>query len=149
MGNIAAVAVFSDLNELIQTQVGTYVAENPERLRLKGRPVRLPSSVATPFGLVLHELATNAAKYGAFSADKGEVELSWTVAEGNENPVLKVTWQERHGPAVKPPKSKGFGSRLIETGLTGASVQHEFPADGVKCMMEIPLDERSDDAANE
>jgi two-component system CheB/CheR fusion protein len=130
----------ADLQELVQSQVGTYVGGNPAKLRLKGEPIRLPSSIATPFGLVLHELATNAAKYGALSTDSGQVDLSWQKDGGNKGPVLKVVWQEHGGPAVKAPKSRSFGSRLIETGLPRAKVHHEFVPEGVRCTLLIPLE---------
>lgn len=130
----------ADLQDLIRSQIGTYVTGNPSRLILNGSPVRLPSSIATPFGLVLHELATNAAKYGAFSAESGHVELSWQVLEGNARPLLRVMWQEYGGPPVTKPTSRSFGSRLIGTGLQGAKVDHEFLPEGVRCTLEFLLD---------
>jgi two-component system, chemotaxis family, CheB/CheR fusion protein len=129
----------ADLNALIQSQVGSYVVANPSRLQLQGEPIRLPADVATPFGLVLHELATNAAKYGALSVDKGRVDLSWSEEKsGNGAHVLRVVWRERGGPPVKKPATNGFGSRLIETGLPTAVVRHEFRGEGVTCTIDLP-----------
>jgi two-component system CheB/CheR fusion protein len=138
----------ADLHELAQSQMGSYIAGNPAKLHLEGEPIRLPSSIATPFGLVLHELATNAAKYGALSADSGRVHLSWQKDGGNKRPVLNVVWEEHDGPPVTAPKSRSFGSRLIETGVPGAKVHHEFLPDGVRCKIQIPLQGPSGDGVD-
>lgn len=130
----------ADLHALVKSQVGSYLTANPGRLHIEGSPVRLPAEIATPLGLILHELATNASKYGALSVESGHVELSWKeVRIGNNSPGLRVLWLERHGPPVKKPRATGFGSRLIETGLPGATVRHEYLPDGVQCVIEIPF----------
>ncbi|MDE2182847.1 MAG: PAS domain-containing protein [Alphaproteobacteria bacterium] len=127
----------ADLYGLVQYQVASYLGERPERLHIKGEAVRLPPDVATPFGLVLHELAVNAAKYGALSVDKGEIDLVWRMEERNGNKVLSVIWQERNGPPVTTPKRVGFGSRLIRSGVPNSVVSHELLPDGVRCTIEI------------
>ena len=99
----------------------------------------LPADIATPFGLVLHELATNAAKYGALSRRKGTVALSWTVKPGNDERIVTVLWKEKGGPAAKAPKGSGLGSTLIDRVIPNATVTREFAADGLVCTMEIPL----------
>jgi two-component system CheB/CheR fusion protein len=109
---------------------------------LSGERISLPADLATAFGLVLHELATNAAKYGALSSDQGRVELNWRLNAGNDAPVLKVVWKERGGPPVNATHVSGFGSQLIRQGLTGAIVNYEFLADGIKCAIELPIPER-------
>lgn len=129
----------ADLLELIQDQLAAYV-ENSDRLLLSGPAVKLPSDVATPLGLILHELATNAVKYGALSGTAGDVALDWNVTIGNKGPVLTVVWQERNGPAVTK-STEGFGTRLIKAGMPGAVVRHEFASEGVRCVIEIPLKE--------
>ncbi len=88
---------------------------------------------------MLHELATNASKYGSLSNQTGYVELNWSLSGRNQKRILTVVWQERDGPPVKQAKGTGFGSRLIAKGLPGAKVQHEFRADGVVCTIEVPL----------
>jgi len=137
----------ADLQSLIEGQLAPHVVDRPGRLRLTGGPLSLPASVATPLGLVLHELATNAVKYGAFSNEKGHVDLSWTTIEGNPETLLKVTWQEHDGPPVRPKPTSGFGSRLIRHGLPGATVRHEFEKDGVTCEIEVPLPPDSETTA--
>ena len=129
----------ADLYQLIRSQLGGYVEGFPHRLQLHGEPVVLQADVATPFGMLLHELATNAAKYGALSGDKGEVDLGWKVETRNQMPWLVVDWREKNGPRVKKPTVMGMGTRVIQSGLPGAKVQHDFRPEGVQCRIEIAL----------
>jgi two-component system CheB/CheR fusion protein len=92
-----------------------------------------------PFGLVLHELATNAAKYGALSQEKGRVELTWPLANGNDGRVLRVLWKECDGPHVCQSAATGFGSQLIRQGPATAKVRYEFGSKGIECDIELPL----------
>jgi len=69
--------------------------------------------------LIVHELATNAAKFGALSPADGAVDIAWSEQQENGEPSLVLTWTERGGPAVVPPARRGFGTRLIERGLSG------------------------------
>lgn len=92
-------------------------------------------------GLAIHELATNAAKYGALSVSGGELTVSWEVA-GAQNPLLNIVWQERGGPPVIPPARRGFGTKLIEAGLVhglNAAVEREFLETGLLCRISLPL----------
>ena len=84
--------------------------------------------------MALHELATNAVKYGALSNDDGKVDISWSVDDRS----LFFNWQEKAGPAVVAQKRKGFGSVLIEQ-ATGGQAHLEFLAAGVRCTMTLPL----------
>jgi two-component sensor histidine kinase len=92
--------------------------------------------------MAFHELCTNAAKYGALSTDKGRVRVAWTIADQEGQPELRLRWSEEDGPAVTPPSRRGFGSRLIERGLShelGGEVHIDFRASGVICTIEAPL----------
>jgi len=99
------------------------------------------------FGLAFHELATNAAKYGALSVPQGWVEVEWSVEtregaapEDGERRLI-VLWSERGGPPVTPPTRRGFGSRVIEQGLAydlDGTIGLEFPPDGVRCAISVP-----------
>lgn len=131
--------VGADLRSLIEGQLGAYTSNSHVRIHISGENLVLPADIATPFGLVIHELATNAAKYGALSGEKGEVDLSWEKSSKAGMAWLKVVWQERDGPPVRKSPMMGFGSRLIQQGLPGAIVQHEFCPTGVKCTIEVPL----------
>jgi two-component system CheB/CheR fusion protein len=101
---------------LLQGQVLQYAADD-KQLVVEGKNIHLPGDVAHALGLVLHELATNAAKYGALSSETGTVTVSWHVAVDEGKKRLFMSWCERGGPEVKLPTRKGFGSRLIERSL--------------------------------
>jgi two-component sensor histidine kinase len=99
----------------------------------------LAPRAALALALALHELSTNAAKYGALSHEDGWVSIRWRV-DGN---VLRLEWKERDGPPVAEPVSRGFGSRLIERGLEadlGGSARLHFEPDGLCCVIEASLD---------
>ncbi|UCI16985.1 PAS domain S-box protein [Mesorhizobium sp. B2-1-8] len=131
----------AELGALIKSQLQAYLVGGSKRIRIKGKPVMLTAEQATPFGLVLHELATNAAKYGSLSSSEGYVLLTWSITGGNDNRQVNVVWQEVDGPRVIKPERAGFGSLLIEKGIPGATVQHQFLPDGVVCTIELPLAE--------
>ena len=90
--------------------------------------------------MALHELATNAAKYGALSTDRGKVHIDWVSANGADGP-FRLTWREVGGPPVAARERTGFGSRLIESGpdQIGGSATLEFNPNGVVCTLECPL----------
>lgn len=129
----------AELGALAHGQLDVHAGGNPARLRIFGEPVVLPPDLATPFGLVFHELGTNAAKYGSLSDGKGSIELSWRVNALNGQSSLHVEWQERGGPKVEAPTARGFGSVLIERGLPSAQVKQDYRADGYVCTIEVPL----------
>ncbi len=111
---------------------------SPERVAISGPDIALNGRQAHALTLALHELATNAAKYGALSADVGAVEIAWT----NANDELNFFWRERGGPAVKAPTRKGFGSSLITLNFSTAfsgTVDLRFEPGGVECLLRAPL----------
>jgi two-component system CheB/CheR fusion protein len=136
----------AELGSLAKNQLEAYLGDGG-RIRLMGEPVVLSPELATPFGLVLHELATNAAKYGALSSPDGHVRLSWEIQPRNEGQSLRVVWRECDGPPVVPPEGNGFGSILIGMSLPEAAVQHEFLPEGVVCTIDLPLPEAGGNAA--
>jgi two-component system, chemotaxis family, CheB/CheR fusion protein len=109
------------------------------RVRLAGPDVALSPALATSLGLVLHELVTNASKYGALSAPQGAVELSWQVAAEDGQRHVHLTWKESDGPWVAAPHHAGFGSTLIERSLPGATVERRFEPEGLVCTIDLPL----------
>ena len=129
----------ADLATLARRQLEPHIGGNPDRVRITGEPVFLPADLATPFGLVFHELATNAAKYGSFSRRAGTVDIGWNLETRNGQPLLTVTWRERGGPKTAEPKTKGFGSQLIERAISNATVRREFTSGGVICTIETQL----------
>jgi two-component sensor histidine kinase/PAS domain-containing protein len=119
-------------------------AANPDRLRIAGPEVQLSPKTALALTLALHELATNALKYGAWSGDAGTVSIAWrTYAPQDDAPQrLCIEWRESGGPPVAPPARRGFGSRLIERGLAaemGGTVELRFEAEGLACIVDAPL----------
>jgi two-component system CheB/CheR fusion protein len=130
----------ADLTKLAHEQLEPYVGQRKERVRIQGDSIVLPSELLTPFGLVIHELATNATKYGSLSVPEGAVELSWKLASDKGRRALEFEWRERNGPAVEPPAQLGLGSSLIDHGIPGATVQREFLPQGLRCTIRVPLD---------
>jgi two-component sensor histidine kinase len=100
--------------------------------------------------MVCHELATNAAKYGALSVPEGRVEISWEVTlETTASRTLRLRWAERGGPPAAPPTQRGFGSRLVEQIVRhqlNGSVRLRYEAEGLVCELEIPLETHADTA---
>ena len=129
----------ADLGAVAREQLAGYLAEGSTRVNIEGPPILLSSSTATPFGLLLNELATNAAKYGALSNEDGRVTLKWEVIESDRGRRIKLVWTEHNGPAVKPPRTTGFGTHLIEQGLPEAKVRREFHPTGFVCTIEMPV----------
>ena len=131
--------------EIVRTGVGPHLAGDGavSRIQLHGADVWVPPRIAVGLALGLHELATNAVKYGALSAPQGEVSISWEVEGPLLDRFLRLEWRETGGPPVKPPEKRGFGSRLIESGLAAelrGNVTLEFNRDGVRCVMAARLD---------
>lgn len=123
----------AEIAAVISTAIGPFVDEDDARFRLSGPDVSLHAKAALSLAMALHELCTNAAKYGALSTATGQISLSWTMMEGRQ---LALTWRESGGPAVALPSSKGFGSRMIERALAadlGATVQFDYAPDGLVC----------------
>ncbi|MBB6411542.1 HWE histidine kinase domain-containing protein [Mesorhizobium sangaii] len=113
-----------------------------ERLVIAGENIRLSTKAALALGIAFNELATNAVKYGAFSNDKGSIRIDWRIEPTSEGRRLILSWQEKDGPPVTPPSRQGFGSRVIERGLTHeleGTVQLDYRPDGLICTMNVPV----------
>jgi two-component sensor histidine kinase len=122
-----------DLRQILEMELEPY---GSRRIILSGEPVLLYSKVPTVLALVFHELATNAAKYGALSVPDGRLSISWRTSGDH----IAVDWIESGGPAVAAPKKRSFGSNLIERSLDAfkGSAKIEFTPSGVICRMAIP-----------
>lgn len=110
---------------------------------LEGPPISFDAKMGLSVGLVLHELATNAAKYGALSVSTGVVEVKWGIEQGDGSRLLTLEWRESGGPPVSPPTHRGFGSTLIETTLTRSlrgTVAFDYLPHGLLCRIMVPLD---------
>jgi two-component sensor histidine kinase len=129
----------ADLREVAQLEFHPY---GPERYRLEGPSVALSPAQALALGLLFHELATNAAKYGALAHGDGQVEVVWRARRQGERTDLEIDWKEHDGPPVIPPSRQGFGSRLIERSLQGqlgGESRLDYAPDGVRCHIRLPL----------
>ena len=104
----------SELQDVVSRVLQPYLLNNPERMRMSGPSVPLSPRFAVVLSMILHEMATNAAKYGALSNDAGTVKLDWQVIAEHAGPKLRLVWTEAGGPPVVAPVQRGFGSRLIE-----------------------------------
>jgi two-component system CheB/CheR fusion protein len=117
-----------------------------ERVKLGGPEVLLRSGAVISFGLIVHELVTNALKYGALSNAAGKIEVSWHLDDADAR-ALVLSWRESGGPPVKKPTDSGFGTKLIErevSGTMGGSVKLTYKPAGLTAVLSIPLDRISD-----
>jgi len=131
----------AELAAIVRDQL-PLIDTDDERISFSGPTVMLNAQAALHLGLVLHELATNAIKYGALSAARGRLSVKWMVrSDGGRHLLLK--WQERGGPEVSVPQSRGFGTSLIEKSLEahGGVTSIRYEAEGVTCEIMLPLAE--------
>jgi PAS domain S-box-containing protein len=134
--------VGAELRDLVQEQLGPYGEGDDRRFRIGGPAVKLTPSRAITLGMVLGELATNAAKYGALSVEEGTVAVEWEVHDRAGHAQLGLAWTERGGPKVGPVGPKGFGTRLIERSAAGGlagSARLAFEPEGLVCRIEFEL----------
>jgi two-component sensor histidine kinase len=104
----------SNLQDVVSRVLRPYQLNNPDRMRMSGPAVPLSPRLAVVLSMIVHEIATNAAKYGALSNDAGIVALNWEAVSDNGKSKLRLVWTETGGPLVTAPVRRGFGSRLIE-----------------------------------
>jgi two-component sensor histidine kinase len=132
-----------DATDLADFLARTLEPMGAERVCIEGGPpVRLAAAQVLPFSLILHELATNSLKYGAFSEPLGEVCIAWEVLADGAEPRLRLTWRERGGPRVRPPRQRGFGTRLIETSASATlrgGVELDYDPHGLRVTLTVPL----------
>jgi two-component sensor histidine kinase len=134
--------VGASLQQTAEQVLAPYINDAPERATIRGPEVLLTPKSAISFSMALHELATNAVKYGAWSVKDGHVALDWRIVPDGSIPRLKVEWREANGPPVAKPMRRGFGSRLLERGLSaelGGKVHLDFRAEGLVCTVDAPL----------
>jgi two-component system CheB/CheR fusion protein len=131
----------SSLVELVRTELSPF---GLERLAVDGPDVSLTPKLALSLGMVLHELSTNAAKYGALSAPSGKVAIQWSKFAGKTGDCLNFQWREIDGPAAPTASKRGFGLRLIEKETSanlGGRAEIEFKRDGLVARLVFPLNE--------
>lgn len=132
----------ASLMQLAEAQLAPFAPAGSGRVEISGPPVFLAPAAAQSISLALHELATNAAKYGALSTTQGKVFIGWKPAANNGAKQLELTWRERGGPSVTPPSQTGFGQVVIER-LTaqalGGRVALDYQPEGLVCTFEFPV----------
>ena len=133
----------ADLRKLVLTIVQPYRTEHTNRIDVVGPDLRLNPRATVALAMVLHELMTNAAKYGALSQSEGRVRVEWSTTEDRSVLKLRMVWIEVGGPSVQPPMRRGFGSTLIEQSITrelAGVFEKNFDSAGLICTMMLPLE---------
>ena len=130
------------LQEILIAELDPYQACDRDRCVLDGPDVELFPSAALTLALIFHELATNAAKYGALSQNDGRLHVNWRLTPDDVGDILSITWREQDGPPVQKPTRRGFGSRLIEQSMKalGGNARMDYAADGFRCEIRMPLE---------
>ena len=130
----------ADMRGLVDEELAPYRTSDPSRVVATGPNVSLQPAAAQSLALALHELVTNAAKYGALSSAAGRVHLGWEMNPG----TLVLRWTESGGPETKAPASPGFGTRIITAGIEGqlgGRAEFDWRPEGLQCVLSVPREE--------
>jgi two-component sensor histidine kinase len=130
------------MRDMVRRVLEPYTLKAGGRLRLSGPDLRLRPRTALTLAMVLHELAINAAKYGALAAPEGRITIDWTILGEGDRRRLQLIWREIGGPPVHPPERKGFGSVLIERSINqelDGTAELLFDPSGLTCTLQVPL----------
>ena len=133
----------SELQDVMRQVLQPYLIAGPGRIKMFGPKVPLTPRLAVVLSMIVHEIATNAAKYGALSNDSGTVAVDWEVLHEESRPKLRLIWTETGGPLVTAPVQRGFGSRMIERSARdqlGGEAAVDFLPSGVVCTLTCALD---------
>jgi PAS domain S-box-containing protein len=127
--------------DVVKQTLVPFLDRGRDNFQFTGPKISLNANKSLLLAMVLHELGTNAIKYGALSDEKGRVSLTWDLADGAKGKCIRLRWREADGPYVQPPQRKGFGSTLIERALESESgkAHIEFAPSGVTCSMDISV----------
>jgi two-component sensor histidine kinase len=127
---------------LITGTLAPLVPPGHDRLETNGPDTMVPSDISSALALTLHELGTNAIKYGAWSNDRGCVRVTWSLKPlDDDESRFELLWSEHKGPRVDAPERRGLGTILIESGFPTAQVERRFNEDGVECRIVAVLKE--------
>lgn len=129
------------VGETVERALQPFLDRSRKRIFLSGPDARLPAGKALLIAMALHELGTNAVKYGALSDEKGKIEIEWSLAETDGKNRLTLRWCEVGGPPVQPPSRSGFGSRMLERALRSerGDARIEFLPTGICCTIEMAI----------
>jgi PAS domain S-box-containing protein len=132
----------ADLAKLVDDELAPYRISDAAKAEVGGPPISLQPATAQILALALHELATNAVKYGALSSASGAVKVSWALDADR----LNLQWTETGGPRTQPPSSRGFGTKLITAtceAQLGGKAKFNWLAEGLQCMLSVPIDDKT------
>jgi two-component sensor histidine kinase len=129
----------ADISDIAKVALAPLREDKGHRFSLTGPPVDLPPTTAVPVAMIMHELCTNAMKYGALSNDRGTISIRWMTAPDERGTAVSLTWSEDGGPPVKRPDQEGFGSRLIAnlTKQMHGSFEARYPPSGLICHIKL------------
>jgi two-component sensor histidine kinase len=136
----------AELHDVVRASLRPHLVGGAPRLAFEGPDMRLKPKSAVAVSMALHELGTNALKYGALSNEMGQISLTWKIDSGR----FRLRWQEKDGPPVTKPTRTGFGSRMIERGLSAelqGDVVIDYRSSGVVCTIDAPLDAVRDEGS--
>jgi two-component sensor histidine kinase len=130
-----------DLRELVNNALTPFIADS-KRLSVEGPTANIPARLTLPFALLLHELCTNASKYGALTTENGRISISWDYPRADKDRKFLFRWSEAGGPPVHPPARQGFGSRLITTAFAsdGCEGKADYRPDGFVYEIALPIE---------
>ena len=132
----------ASLREVMESELSPY-RNGADHITIVGPDVALPPRYVLAIGMTMHELTTNAAKYGALSVEQGRISVTWHLKMGEAGGrLLYLDWHESGGPEVGPPQRRGFGTRLIAGGIQrelGGEVRLDFDPAGLRCLLSVPL----------
>ena len=130
----------AEMSEVITQEVGSF--DTGDAITVDGPRLRLNPRAALSLALVMHELGTNASKYGALSAPQGKIAVTWRADRNSAEPTITLEWEESGGPKVTPPTSKGFGSMLIESSIAyelEGQARLDYRSAGLVCTITMPI----------
>jgi len=134
----------ADLRGIVAGVTGPYVSRAQDQIVIEGEDITVKPRVALTLAMALHELTTNASKYGALSVPAGRIEIRWEIVRSESAPAqLRIEWHERDGPVVEAPTRHGFGSRFIEGSVAAelqGSARLDYHPTGLVCTMKIPFE---------
>ena len=132
----------ASLQKVLEGELGRYETSRGPRIRLEGPMVSLVADIAVPIGMAIHELASNASKFGALSRPEGRLDVRWSIGAFNDAQIVNFEWQEHGGPKVEQPNRRGFGTTLLEKVVAvqcDAKVELIYHPDGFRFTMALPL----------
>jgi len=133
----------AELRQLIKDTLAPYSIDHD--IKIEGPRIALTQEAAVALSLATHELATNAAKYGALSADAGSIRVAWSIEEKPDGPQFLLRWYESGGPPVRRPSHHGYGHKTMTRSVASAfdaAVKLDYLAEGLQCRMTAPFSRR-------